>query len=65
MTRTFATWMNTETASRRELERELEREYEGLAYDLKVCGPGYPSPRKDSIRRIHRELARREESHRD
>jgi hypothetical protein len=59
MARTFATWLNTETASRWELERELEREYEGLAYDLKVCGPGYPSPRKESIRHIHVALAKR------
>lgn len=60
MTRSFATWLDIETASTYELKRELEREYDRLAYDLKVCGSGYPSPRKQSIEDIAVELARRE-----
>ena len=53
-------WQDITTVQRYELDRRLEREYEGLAYDLKVCGAGYPSHRKDVIKAIHVELGRRE-----
>lgn len=52
-------WQDITTVSEWELRRRLEREYEMLAYDLKVCGSGYPSPRKNVIRAIHVEQARR------
>ena len=60
MTRTFATWLEVETASDYELQRELDRELEALADDLRVCGSGYPSLRKRSIAAIAREQAKRE-----
>lgn len=60
MTRTFATWLEVETASDYELKRELDRELEALADDLRICGAGYPSPRKRSIAAIAREQAKRE-----
>lgn len=53
-------WQDIATVGRYELDRRLKREYEGLAYDLKICGMGYPSPRKDVIKAIHVELCRRE-----
>lgn len=59
MTRTFNTWRDIETMSDYELEHELNDQIASLAYDLKVCGPGYPSPRKDTVRDIIREQERR------
>lgn len=59
MTRTFDRWVETETASDYTLQRELDETLVDLAYDLKVCGPGYPSPRKATIRDIIAEQERR------
>jgi hypothetical protein len=55
----FATWLHIPTATTNQLLDELAREWDRLAYDLKICGAAYPSPRKESIRRIHVELERR------
>ena len=52
MTRTFDRWVDIKTASDYTLTRELEMTMEDLAYDLKVCGSGYPSPRRQTIRDI-------------
>lgn len=52
-------WQDIRDVSTYELNRRLDREYEMLAYDLKVCGAGYPSPRKDTIKAIHIEMGRR------
>lgn len=60
MTRTLDRGVEIETAPDYVLERELEMTLADLAYDLKVCGSGYPSPRKETIRNIIREQIRRE-----
>lgn len=59
MTRTFDRWVEIETASDYTLERELDSTLVDLAYDLKVCGRGYPSPRKKTVRDIIAEQERR------
>ena len=57
---TFRRGVRISTASEHELRREFDYETGCLAEDLRICGPGYPSPLKDSLRRIALELARRE-----
>lgn len=60
MNRTFRRGVLIVAASDSELQRELDYELECLAEDLRVCGRGYPSPLRESIRSIAMELARRE-----
>jgi hypothetical protein len=55
-------WQDITTVDGWELRRRLEREFDRLTYDLKICGSGYPSPRKAVIQAIHVELARRNEA---
>ena len=62
MTRTFDRWVEIENLTDYQLERELETTLEDFAYDLKVCGPGYPSPRKQTIRDIIIEQERRRQA---
>lgn len=57
--RTFRRGVPIATASEHELRREFDYETQCLADDLKVCGPGYPSPLRESLRAIAAELARR------
>lgn len=59
MTRTFDRYVEIETASNHELAREFEMTLEYLAEDLRVCGRGYPSPRKATLRAIVAEQERR------
>lgn len=60
MTRTFDRGVEIESAPDYVLQRELEETLTDLAYDLKVCGRGYPSPRKATVAAIAREQVRRQ-----
>ncbi|HUT78495.1 MAG TPA: hypothetical protein VM285_12455 [Polyangia bacterium] len=59
MARTFDRWVDISTASEYTLQRELDETLTDLAYDLRVCGRGYPSPRKETVREIIAEQERR------
>lgn len=59
MTHTLDRWVEIETASDYTLSRELEMTLADLAYDLKVCGRGYPSPRYETVRALIAEQERR------
>ena len=59
MTRTFDRGVEIETASNYQLERELEMTLADVAYDKKVCGAGYPSPRMATVRALILEQERR------
>ena len=61
MTRTFDRWMEIETASDFDLARELQENLVDLAYDLRVCGATYPSPRYQTVRDLIREQERRKQ----
>ena len=53
-------WRPIEDLSGYELRSRFDRELERLTDDLRVCGQGYPSPRREVIRQIALEQARRE-----
>ena len=57
--RTFDRGVEIETAPDYLLARELDMTLEYLANDLRVCGSGYPSPRKETVRAIIVEQERR------
>lgn len=57
--RTFDRGVDIETAPDYVLARELEMTLEDVAYDKKVCGAGYPTPRMDTVRAIIVEQERR------
>ena len=59
MKRTFDRWVDIEAATDYQLRRELEMTLDDLAYDRQVCGPGYPSPRLQTVRDIILEQERR------